>query len=125
MDGITIKKIEDIAPYQGPHAIPGIRFRAVREALGVRAWGMNILELDPGCSGYPEHDHENDGQEEVYLVLEGSIVLQAAGREVVLEQGTLIGVAPTLRRKFVTRERGAKILALGATPGQAYVPPGP
>ena len=54
-----------MAPYDGPHAIPGIRFRAIASALGITAWGMNVLELDPACERYPQHDHEKDGQERV------------------------------------------------------------
>ena len=122
MADITVKTIQDIEAYAGPHAIPGIRFRPAREALGVEAWGMNLLELDPHCSGYPEHDHAKDGQEEVYVVLRGAITLQAEGREHVLGQGDLVRVSPTVRRKFVTGDEGATLLALGGTPGRAYTP---
>jgi uncharacterized cupin superfamily protein len=121
LDQITVKKVVDIQHYQGPHAIPGIRFRAVREALGVTAWGMNVLELDPGCEGYPEHDHVEDGQEEVYLVLDGSIVLLAQDTETELTRGDIVRVPPTVKRKFVTRASGATLLAIGATPGLAFV----
>lgn len=122
MADITVKTIEDIEAYTGPHAIPGIRFRPARQALGVESWGMNVLELDAHCSGYPEHDHANDGQEEVYVVLRGSIILQAAGGEHTLAAGTMVRVAPAVRRKFVTGDEGAILLALGGTPGQPYTP---
>ena len=120
MSAITVKHIEEIEPYAGPNAIPGIRFRPARQALGVSSWGMNVIELDPHCSGYPEHDHASDGHEEVYVVLRGSIVLQAAGEERTLSQGDLVRVAPDLKRKFVTRDEGATLLALGGTPGKPY-----
>jgi quercetin dioxygenase-like cupin family protein len=122
MDAITVKRIEQFAAYSGPHAIPGIRFRAVREALGISSWGMNVLEFDPNCTGYPEHDHASDGHEEVYVVLQGSIVLQTDGAERTLSQGELVRVAPHVSRKFVTRQQGATLLALGGTPGKAYAP---
>ena len=122
MNDITVKRIEDIEAYSGPHEIPGIRFRHAREALGVSAWGMNVLELDPHCDGYPAHDHRSDAQEEVYVVLRGSIVLQAGGTQTTLGQGDFVRVAPPLERKFVTREQGATLLALGGTPGKAYTP---
>jgi mannose-6-phosphate isomerase-like protein (cupin superfamily) len=120
MSHITVKSLRAIEPYSGPNAIPGIRFRAVRGALGVSAWGMNVLELDPKCEGYPEHDHEKDGQEEVYLVLEGSAVLVAEGSERNVSEGDFILVPPGVKRKFVTRDEGVKLLALGGTPGKAY-----
>jgi len=122
---LIVKKLTEIEPYQGPSAIPGIRFRPVRQALGVTAWGMNVLELDPGCEAYPEHDHHpatKDGQEEVYLVLEGSVVLRAEGRDRTLVRGDLVRVPPEVTRKFVTLTEGVTLLALGGTPGQAYRP---
>jgi quercetin dioxygenase-like cupin family protein len=122
MNTITVKKLEDIEAYAGPHAIPGIRFRPAREALGVSSWGMSVLELDPHCSSYPEHDHADDGHEEVYVVLRGSIVLLVAGEERTLSAGELVRVPGNLKRKLITREQGATLLALGGTPGQAYAP---
>jgi uncharacterized cupin superfamily protein len=122
---IVIKQLSTIEPYQGEHQIPGIRFRPVRQALGVSAWGMNVLELAAGCEGYPEHDHVNvmkDGQEEVYLVLDGSVVLLAEGSEHVLRRGDLVKVPPHVTRKFMTRAEPATLLALGGTPGKAYAP---
>ena len=122
MADITLKKIEEIAPYAGPHAIPGMRFRPAARALGVTAWGMNVFDIDPGCALYPEHDHQKDGQEEVYVLLKGSATLQSGGREFKLEPGTLIRVPPSEKRKIVPGPQGATVLALGATPGKAYEP---
>ena len=122
MTDIIVKTIEEIEPYAGPHAIPGIKFRPAREALGVNAWGMNVLQLDPQCEGYPEHDHRKDGHEEVYVVLRGSVVLVAGDVQTTMGQGDLVRVGPSTRRKFVTKEEGATLLAIGGTPGEAYKP---
>jgi len=122
MTDIIVKSIEEIEAYAGEHAIPGIAFRPAREALGVSAWGMNVLELDPACEGYPEHDHQGDGHEEVYVVLRGSVQLRAGDVQTTLRQGDLVRVGPKTRRKFVTTDEGATLLAIGGTPGQAYKP---
>ena len=122
MTDLTLKKIEEIVPYAGPNAIPGIRFRPAAHALGVSAWGMNVIEIDPDCEKYPEHDHLKDGQEEVYVVLRGSATLHSGGREHLLETGAMIRVPPSERRKITPGTQGATILALGATPGKAYEP---
>jgi uncharacterized cupin superfamily protein len=119
---ITIKRLEDIEAYAGPHAIPGIRFRPARQALGVSSFGLSVIELDPHCGGYPAHDHGDDGHEEVFVVLRGSLVLVAGGAERVLAQGDLVRLGPLVGRKFVTRDRAATLLALGGTPGQPYAP---
>lgn len=122
MNDITVKSIDEIEPYAGPHAIEGIRFRPVRQALGVSSWGMNVLELDPHCEGHPDHDHASDNHEEVYVVLSGSAVLLAQGEERVVSRGDLVRVSAQVKRKFVTRDEGVVLLALGGTPGKPYAP---
>ena len=116
---MTIKKIEEIGFYEGPHRIDGMKFRHAARDLGVSAWGMNVIQIDAGCTAYPEHDHTKDGQEEVYVVLRGSATLRAGG-EWQLETGSLVRVAPTQKRKFLPGPQGVTLLALGGTPGKAY-----
>jgi uncharacterized cupin superfamily protein len=128
MNDVTIKRIEELDCYEGPHKIPGIRFRHAGQDLGVKAWGMNVLELGPRCEGYPEHNHAgvppmlNDGQEELYVVLRGVATLRFGGESQRLEAGSLVRVGPSCLRKWVTGDEGAVLLALGATPGKAYEP---
>ena len=122
MQGITKLSITQVDPYCGPHAIEGVRFRAVRDAIGVSSWGMNVLELDPHCENYPEHDHAEDAQEEVYLVLEGRAELRVGDQSWPLVTGDMVRVGPEHRRKIVTADEGVRFLALGGTPGKAYAP---
>ena len=90
------------------------------KALGVSAWGMNVLEIAPHCTNYPEHDHAKDGQEEVYTALEGTATLIVGGQTQVLKPGVLVRVGPSVTRKIITGDSGATILAIGATPGAVY-----
>jgi quercetin dioxygenase-like cupin family protein len=83
---------------------------------------MNVLRLPAQWSDYPEHDHAKDGQEEVYLVLDGSARLQAGGETFTLEPGLLARVAPGQKRKIVPGPKGVTLLALGGIPGKAYAP---
>jgi uncharacterized cupin superfamily protein len=122
MADVTLTRIDEVEAYAGPRAIPGIRFRPAAKALGITAWGMNVIDLDPGCTAYPEHDHAKDGQEEVYVLLSGSAILHAGGEEWPLAPGTLARVGPHERRKIVPGPEGARVLALGATPGKPYEP---
>lgn len=122
MNEITVKTIEEIAAYEGPHEIPGIRFRHARAAMGISAWGMNALELDKNVDGYPEHDHVQDRQEELYVVLRGVVYLQTKDGETRLTAGAMARVPPDVKRKLVTKEEPATILAIGGVPGAAYDP---
>jgi mannose-6-phosphate isomerase-like protein (cupin superfamily) len=122
MSDITVTKVGDLDSLQGPNAIPGIKFLQAGRELGVTGLGMNILELEPDCSAYPEHDHAGDGQEEVYVVLDGGGTLVAGLRQWPLVAGTLIRVPHDTKRKLVPGADGLTVLALGATPGKAYEP---
>ena len=122
MNDVTVKSIADIKAYDGPGSLEGIRFRGVRRELGVLAWGMNILELDPHCTTYPEHDHSKDGQEEVYVIMEGSVVMKVGDDETTLSEGDLVRVGPNVKRTFITHDQGVTFLAIGGTPGKAYEP---
>ena len=119
-ESVEVVPLESIEPYSGPHAIPGIRFRAARSRLGISAWGMNVLQIGPHNEGHPEHDHGHDGQEEVYFVVEGEAKLLVDGKALALTQGDFVRVPPTATRKIVTGEKSVTVLALGATPGAVF-----
>ena len=72
---------------------------------------------------YPVHDQSHDEQEEVYTALSGTAVLECGGEEHTLEPGVWARVGPDEKRKIVTGEEGARILAIGGTPGKVYEPP--
>ena len=78
MVDVTVKRVDELESYQGPGGPPG-QFLYAAKSLGVGAWGMNVLRLPPRWSGYPDHDHAKDGQEEVYVVMLGDATLQAGG----------------------------------------------
>ena len=122
MADLKVQKIGEIQPYSGPKAIPGIRMRGAARALGVTAWGMSVFEIDPGATGYPEHDHAKDGQEEVYVVLRGSGTVQAGSEKFEVSAGEMVRVGPGQKRKWTAGPEGVQILAIGSTPGKAYEP---
>jgi mannose-6-phosphate isomerase-like protein (cupin superfamily) len=72
---------------------------------------MNQIVLQPRERG---RIHAHEHQEEVYLVLEGTLTLLIEGEETTLEPGELMRVAPGVRRQLVNRgpER-LSLLALG------------
>lgn len=122
MSDVTIKRIDEVEPYRGPNTLAGIQFRPAGRAVGVTAFGLNVLNLAPGATTYFEHDHAKDGQEEVYVLLEGSATLRAREREYPVKPGMLVRVGPGVQRKWLPGDRGATLLAIGATPGKAYEP---
>jgi mannose-6-phosphate isomerase-like protein (cupin superfamily) len=119
MPDVTVKRFEELDSYQG-QGVPKGQFAYAGRGLGVTAWGMNLLNLPSSWPGYPDHDHAKDGQEEVYIVLEGTATLEAGGKTWALERGTLARVGPQQKRKILPGPHGVTILAIGGTPGKAY-----
>ncbi|MBI3992180.1 MAG: hypothetical protein HY342_02820 [Candidatus Lambdaproteobacteria bacterium] len=120
MADVTVKHVDELAHYDGPHALAGIKFCYAAKGLGVTAWGMNVLKLAPNVTNYPAHDHLKDGQEEVYVLLEGTATLRAGGQSWPLSPGSMARVGPGEKRTLLPGGQGATVLAIGATPGQAY-----
>jgi uncharacterized cupin superfamily protein len=77
------------------------RFQRMRQELGVSSFGLNLMRLRPGQRG---RIHSHERQEEVYLVLEGTLTLLIDGDEPrELRRGDLARVAPDVRRQLVNR----------------------
>lgn len=123
MSDVTVKDID-----QMDSLFDGVFVRA-RAELGVSAFGMQVLNLPAGWQDYQEHAHAdspyemaNDGQEEVYVALRGSATLITGDEQHTLTPGVMVRVGPAQSRKIVTGAESAQILAIGGTPGRAYVP---
>ena len=90
---------------------PEDRFVRLRAELGVTSFGLNQIVLHPGQRG---RIHAHESQEEVYLVLEGTLSLFVEGEEATLERGELMRVAPGMKRQLVNRGPGPlHLLAIG------------
>ena len=79
-------------------AVNGV-FRPIRRALGVTAFGINQEELPPNGDAYPDHDHAEDGQEEVFYVLAGAGKMVVDGDDVELKPGRYVFVEPGIEAK--------------------------
>lgn len=117
MADVTVKSFDDLDSHGG-------QFLYARKGLGVTSFGLNVEKLPAGWDGYPEHDHAEDGQEEVYVVIEGSATLELGGETFDLEPGTMARVGPEEKRKIVPGDEGVTLIAIGGTPGRAYEPRG-
>ena len=87
------------------------RFLPLRRMLGVTSFGLNQILLRPGQRG---RIHRHTAQEEVYVVLAGTLTLGIEGEERELGQGELARVAPDVRRQISNRgTEDVLLIALG------------
>jgi mannose-6-phosphate isomerase-like protein (cupin superfamily) len=88
-------------------------FQSVRRELGVESFGINLMSLRPG-QRLRVHRHEH--QEEVYLVLEGTLTLLIEGEPHELGPDHLARVAPEVRRQLTNpTKEPVVLLALGGS----------
>jgi hypothetical protein len=113
----AVKKIDDM------EAIYGGGFKRARAELGVESFGMQIIDMPPNFEGYPEHDHGEDGQEEVYLTLRGGGEIEIEGDRFPLDEDHVARVGPGVKRKVWPGDDGIRILALGGKVGEVYEAP--
>jgi len=91
-------------------------FIPLRERLDSHSFGINARTVDEGGTLINEHAEE-DGQEEVYVVLDGTATFEIDGETLEAPAGTFVSVQPGVRRKATG---DATVVALGGTPGEAY-----
>ena len=110
----TIDELHDIPYRQDTH------MRPVRHHLGINAFGSNAwTAANEGDRLMPEHE-EDEGSEELYVVLRGRARFQIDGDTVDAPEGTLVFVGPQTNRTAFAEEAGTTVLAIGSTVGQAY-----
>jgi tetratricopeptide (TPR) repeat protein len=102
-------------------------WRPVRHHFGITSFGVNAWTAgEAGDRIINEHDEDDagDSQEELYLVQRGRARFELDGEEVDAPAGTFVFARPGVKRTAFAEEAGTTILALGATPGEAYEPAG-
>jgi quercetin dioxygenase-like cupin family protein len=101
---------------------PGGAVKKTRRALGARAFGFNYFTLPPGVRGR-EHDHAEEGQEEVMFVVGGSGTLTVDGDEVELKPRRFVRLDPEARRVPTAGDEGLEFVTFGAPLDGRYEPP--
>jgi hypothetical protein len=123
MGDFSIKRADELDSTFG-----GVINRA-RASLGVKSFGMQVMNMPPNWDMYPNHDHGEGvgdgtvGQEEVYIPVAGSATLRIGGEEHRIEPGVFARVGPGEKRQIIPGPEGLQVICLGGVPGSAYTPP--
>jgi len=71
----------------------------LRDALDCTELGLSVLDVDDGWSGKP-HDHDDDGQEEVYVLVEGTATVTVGDEVISMDAGDALRVDPGATRRI-------------------------
>src|SRR5262245_39420797 len=100
-------------------------FRPVRLHFGITSFGATAWTARAaGDRIISEHDEQDVGDEELFLVLRGRASFELDGDRVDAPAGTLVYSPSGVKRTAFAEEDGTTIVALDGTPGKAYEPRG-
>jgi uncharacterized cupin superfamily protein len=98
------------------------KWSLVRRSLGVKSFGINLVDIAPG-EGIPEHDELHRDQEEVFIILEGNPSVVIDGEAHPAPAGTYARIAPEHRRMVVnTGDTTTRVLIVSAPRTSGYQP---
>lgn len=117
MSDYAVKKIDEMeAVFLGG-------FKRARAELGVESFGLQVIDLPPNYPDYPDHDHAEDGQEEVFMAIRGSGEIDIEGERFPLDPDHMVRVAAETKRKVIPGDDGIRMVIVGGIPGGVYEAP--
>ena len=116
MPGWHVVPLEEI-PSAGDTE-PGVTWYPLQHAFGLTAFGANAFVAgDGGESLVSAHDEGDSGQEELYLILRGTVRFTIEEERLDAPAVSVAAIRdPSLKRSAVAVEPGTTLIALGGTP---------
>jgi hypothetical protein len=120
MAGYRTAKLDDIVAEQWPYWAP------VRHHFDIRTFGVNAWRGGAGERVISPHDHADNGEPELYVVISGAATFSIGGEEVDAPAVTFVYVDdPRAERSAHATAEGTVVLSVGAGgPGSGYEPSG-
>jgi uncharacterized cupin superfamily protein len=107
---VNLKEVEDQAPKFG--LAPQLEMRMARVALGLENSGISYQRLAPSFRIPFGHKHKN--QEEIYVLVGGSVRIKLEDEVVELKPFDAVRVHKDTMRGFEAGPEGAELIAIGA-----------
>ncbi|MDL5360722.1 cupin domain-containing protein [Halalkalicoccus sp. NIPERK01] len=85
----------------------------LRDPLDCENLGVSVLECDPGWTG-KEHDHADEGHEEVYLLVEGEATVVIEDEEVAMAEGDAVRIPGEATRRIENGDAESRFVLVGA-----------
>jgi hypothetical protein len=118
-----IARIEDLERYP-ISGQDGLTWRPVRRHFDIRSFGVNAYTADKAGQRVVEEHREENGHEELYVVVAGRATFMLDGEEHDAPPGTLVHCPPGTLRGALASEPGTTVLGIGAKPGEVFHPSG-
>lgn len=118
-----IARIEDLERYP-ISGQDGLTWRPVRRHFDIRSFGINAYTAEEAGQRVVEEHREENGHEELYVVVAGRATFMLDGEEHDAPAGTLVHCPPGTLRGALAADPGTTVLGIGAKPGEVFHPSG-
>jgi quercetin dioxygenase-like cupin family protein len=85
----------------------------LRDALDCENVGVTIVDCEPGWTN-EEHDHEDEQQEEVYVLVEGEATVTVEDDVIEMEAGDAVRISPDATHQIKNGETDSRFVLVGA-----------
>ena len=118
-----IARIDDLErfPIEGQD---GLTWRPVRRYFDIKSFGVNAYTADEAGQRVVEEHREQNGHEELYVVVSGRARFMVDGEEHDAPAGTLVHCPPGTLRGAFAEEPGTTVIGIGSKPGEVFTPSG-
>ena len=103
----------------GPHPAASRYDKGVGQRLGLRTFDVYQVELPPRAHSV-EHDHSDDGAEDMYAVIQGTGHLAVDGENVPVSPGTFVAVTADSTRYIHAGATGLVYIAVCTAPSRRH-----
>jgi quercetin dioxygenase-like cupin family protein len=120
MAGFWVRRLDELplVPTDDP---ADFDWYPVQHHLGLGAFGINAFGGDTGTVLVAEHDERASDQEELYVVVEGTVVFTLDGESRRAHGVSFVALPdPAVTRSAVAAEDGTLLLAIGAPRGSGF-----
>lgn len=120
MSAFRTARLDEIVADKWPYWAP------VRHHFGITSFGVNAWRGDDGDRVITPHNHEDEGEPELYVVIAGAASFAIGGETLDAPAVTFVWVdEPGAERVAHATADGTVVLSIGAgRPGEAYAPGG-
>jgi quercetin dioxygenase-like cupin family protein len=118
--GYWVKRLDELplVPTDDPEDFD---WYPIQHHLGFGAFGVNGFGGDAGTTLVAEHDERESHQEELYVVVEGTVRFTLDDQEIQASAVSFVAVPdPAVRRRAVAVEDATLVLAIGAPVGSGF-----
>jgi tetratricopeptide (TPR) repeat protein len=119
----SIARIEDLERYP-IESQDGLTWLPVRRHFDIQAFGVNAYTAAEAGQRVVEEHREENGHEELYVVVVGRATFMLDGEEHDAPAGTLVHCPPSTLRGALAAEAGTTVLGIGAKAGEVFKPSG-